>query len=130
MINLSRLFEDQFDDPAISAEELRQFAEDFHGKLKALAESAGEANAAAYGVIVGTVGPAFEGFDEALSTRGTMLAGLGGGTITKDDALRLIRTTVRQREGRVRDKLGATSAGYAEFFPEGLTEVARVELSA
>ena len=42
MLKLSRLFENQFDDPAISAEELRQFAEDFAGKIRTHSETVTE----------------------------------------------------------------------------------------
>jgi hypothetical protein len=35
---------------------------------------------------------------------------------------RAFRTTVRQREGRVRDKFAKGSGTYAEFFPQGLKE--------
>jgi hypothetical protein len=43
-----------------------------------------------------------------------------GGTVSKNDVLQLFRATIRQRRGRVVDKLGETSAAYREIFPAGV----------
>ncbi len=123
MINIQRFFENHLSNPEISGEELRQFTEDHIGKLKAL--SALPANLAA---LLAPTKAAFGAFDAALSARTTLQATQSGGTITKDDALQLFRTTVRQREGRVRDKFAKGSASYAEFFPQGLQEYNKARL--
>lgn len=117
MLNIERFFENHLSNRQISAEELRQFAEDHLGKLKALPNL--PANLTALLIPTET---AFDVFDEKLSARTTLQATQSGGTITKDEALQLFRTTVRQREGRIRDKLVKGSGPYAEFFPRGLQE--------
>jgi len=117
MINIKRFFENHLSNPEISGEELRQFTEDHIGKLDA--KSALPAPLAA---VLTPTKAAFGAFDAALSARTTLQATQSGGTITKDEALELFRTTVRQREGRVRDKFAKGSGTYAEFFPQGLGE--------
>lgn len=117
MINLQRFFENHLSNREISGEELRQFTEDHIGKLKAM--SALPAQLAA---LVAPTEAAFDAFDADLSARTTLLAAQSGGTITKDEAVQLFRTTVRQREGRVRDKFAKNSGPYAEFFPRGMKE--------
>ncbi len=117
MINIQRLFQNHFASVEISAEELRQFTEDHLGKLKAL--PALPVNLIA---LLAPTQTAFDAFDEKISARTTLQATQSGGTITKDEALQLFRTTVRQREGRVKDKFGKGSGPYAEFFPQGLKE--------
>ncbi len=123
MLNIQRFFENHLANRDISSEELRQFTEDHLGKLKAMT-----ALPAAFAALVAPTEAAFEGFDAALAARTTQLATQSGGTITKDDTLQLFRTTVRQREGRVRDKFGKSSSAYAEFFPQGLKEYNRARL--
>lgn len=123
MINISRFFENHLANREISAEELRQFAEDHIGKLKA--QAAQPANLTA---LLAPTETAFDAFDDKLAARTTYLAAQIGGTITKDDVLKLFRTTVRQREGRVRDKFPKGSAAYAEFYPQGLKDYNRARL--
>ncbi len=123
MINIERFFENHLEHRSISAEELRQFAEDHIGKLKAL--PAAPANIATLAAPTET---AFDDFDAKLSARTTLQATQSGGTITKDEALQLIRTTIRQREGRIRDKFAKGSGPYAEFFPQGLMEYSRARI--
>ncbi|MGL4398709.1 MAG: hypothetical protein ACRCXD_02465 [Luteolibacter sp.] len=123
MINLKRFFEIHLANPEISAEELRQFAEDHIGKLKALPNLPANLT-----VLLAPTEAAFDAFDEKLSARTTLQAAQSGGTITKDEALQLFRTTVRQREGRVRDKFAKGSGPYAEFFPAGLQEYNKARL--
>jgi len=123
MINIQRLFENHFSNREISAEELRQFAEDHIGRLKAKPTLPAALNA-----LLAPTESTFGAFDSALSARTTLQATQSGGTITKDEALQLIRTTVRQREGRIRDKFAKGSGPYAEFFPQGLKEYNRARL--
>ena len=123
MINIERFFENHLENRSISAEELRQFAEDHIGKLKAL--PAAPANITA---LTAPTEAAFDAFDAKLSARTTLQATQSGGTITKDEALQLIRTTIRQREGRIRDKFAKGSGPYAEFFPQGLMEYSRARI--
>ena len=123
MIAIERLFENHLAGREISFEELRQFGEDHVGKLKALPALPAELQA----LLVPTEA-AFDAYDGDLSARTTLLAVLGGGTISKNDAMELIRTTVRQREGRVRDKFPKGSAAYAEFYPQGLNEYNKARL--
>lgn len=123
MINIERFFENQLANRKISGEELRQFTEDHIGKLGAM--SALPANLAA---LLAPTEAAFGAFDAALSARTTLQATQSGGTITKDEALQLVRTTVRQREGRVRDTFAKGSGPYAEFFPQGLKEYNQARL--
>ena len=123
MINITRFFENHLEHRSISGEELRQFAEDHLGKLRALPD--------APAVITALTAPtqaAFDAFDEKLSARTTLQASQSGGTITKDEALQQIRTTVRQHEGRIRDKFAKGSAPYAEFYPQGLGEYNRARM--
>jgi hypothetical protein len=119
MFNIDRLFVNHLSNRQISAEELRQFAEDHLGKLKALASP--PAVIAALAALAAPCQAAFAAFDAKLSARTTLLATQAGGTITKDEALQLIRSTVRQREGRIRDHFPKGSSPYTEFFPQGLT---------
>jgi len=123
MIQITRFFENHLANRQISAEELRQFAEDHIGKLKAL--PALPANLTA---LLAPTKTAFDAFDDKLADRTTFLAAQIGGTITKDEVLQLFRSTVRQREGRVRDKFPKGSAAYAEFYPQGLKDTNRARL--
>ena len=123
MINLERYFENHLRHRSISAEEIRQYAEDHVGKLRALPG----APAGIAALLVPTEA-AFDAFDGKLSARTTLQATQSGGTISKDEAVELIRTTVRQREGRVRDKFAKGSGPYAEFFPAGLMEFSRARI--
>jgi hypothetical protein len=123
MINIQRFFENHLSSREISGEELRQSTEDHIGKLGAM--SALPANLA---VLRAPTEAAFGAFDAAISARTTLQATQSGGTITKDDALEFFRTTVRQREGRVRDKFAKGSGPYAEFFPQGLREYNKARL--
>lgn len=123
MINIERFFENHLENRSISGEELRQFAEDHIGKLRALP--------AAPAIITALTAPtqaAFDDFDMKLSARTILQATQSGGTISKNEALQLIRTTIRQREGRIRDKFPKGSGPYAEFFPLGLGDFNRARL--
>ena len=113
MMKLSRLFENLFDEPQISAEELRSFAEDHLGKLRAQ----GSSFAAMLTATEGAYGP----FDESLSVRAEQIGALGGNTVSKNQVLQLFRTKIRQRRGRVLDAFGESSAEYREIFPQGLS---------
>jgi hypothetical protein len=117
MLNIERFFENHLEHRSISSEELRQFAEDHISKLKTR-----EGTPSVIVALIASTETAFDGFDGKLSARATLQAAQSGGTITKDEALQLIRTTVRQREGRIRDKFAKGSGPYAEFFPQGLGE--------
>ena len=123
MINLQRYFENHLKHRSISAEEIRQYAEDHLGKLKALTAAPPQ-----IATLIAPTEAAFAAFDGKLSARATLQATQSGGTITKDEALQLIRTTVRQREGRVRDNFAKDSGPYAEFFPAGLVEYNRARI--
>ena len=123
MIDIQRFFENHLANRQISGEELRQFTEDHLGKLKAMSVLP-----APLAALAAPAEAAFGAFDAALSARTTLLAAQSGGTITKDEALQLFRTTVRQREGRVRDKFAKNSGQYAEFFPRGLQEYNKARL--
>lgn len=123
MINIARFFENHLANREISAEELRQFAEDHIGKLKALPSPPPNLTA-----LLAPTETAFDAFDDKLSDRTTYLAAQIGGTITKDEVLQVFRSTVRQREGRVRDKFPKGSAAYAEFYPQGLKDYNRARI--
>lgn len=123
MISIQRFFENHLSSREISAEELRQFAEDHIGRLKAQT-----ALPAALAALLAPTTAAFADFDAGLSARTTLQATQVGGTISKDEALQLFRTTVRQREGRIRDKFAKESPAYAEFFPQGLKEYNKARL--
>jgi len=123
MLDISRFFKNPLANPRISAEELRQFAEDHLGKLKALPVLPANLN-----VLLAATKTAFVEFDEKLADRTTYFAAQMSGTITKDEVLQLFRTTVRKREGRVRDVFTRESAPYAEFFPNGLRDTNRARL--
>jgi len=123
MINIERFFENHLENRSISAEELRQFAEDHLGKLNALPALPTDLAA-----LLAPTQAAFDAFDGKLSARTTLQATQSGGTITKDEALQLIRSTIRQREGRIRDKFAKGSGPYAEFFPQGLMEYSRARI--
>ncbi|MBA2435962.1 MAG: hypothetical protein H0V54_12940 [Chthoniobacterales bacterium] len=118
MIRIARYFENPFDDRQIAAEEFRIFVEDHLGKLNSHNASGPQAGTLT-AMVTATQG-AFDPFDAALSARAEELGTQVGGTLTKDDALRLFKTTIRQREGLVRSTFGETSAQYLEIFPGGL----------
>lgn len=113
MIRIERYFEIVFADRQISSEELRNFAEDHIGKLRAAGASLAAMGAATEGVF----GP----FDQALSERAELIGSLAGTTVTKNEVMQLFRTRIRQRRGRVVDAFGEGSAEYREIFPGGLT---------
>jgi hypothetical protein len=120
VIQVQRYFENAFDDAKISSEELRNFAEDHIGKLKA----AGASHAA----MVTATEAAFGPFDAALSERAGQIGSLGGNTVTKNEVVQLFRTKIRQRRGRVVDAFGEESAEYREIFPQGLTYYTRATM--
>ncbi|MBS0659502.1 MAG: hypothetical protein JSR82_14770 [Verrucomicrobia bacterium] len=124
MIEISRYFAIPFSSSEISAEELRNFTEDHLARLGALgADSPRKAVAER---LRNAGQSAFAAFDDALTERAKALAAQEGGTLGKDDVVRLFKTTIRQREGRIRDVFGKDSAAYKEFFPRGLTEYTQV----
>jgi hypothetical protein len=112
MFKLRRYFENAFDKPEISSEELRSFSEDHIGKLKT--EGGHAAMLSATEVVFGP-------FDAALSDRAAQIGSLGGNTVTKNEVVQLFRTKIRQRRGRVVDAFGEGSAEYREIFPDGLS---------
>ena len=118
MMKISRYFENPFDASEISAEELRIFAEDHLGKLRS--HEASGAQAGTMTARVSATAAAFDPFDSALSARAEQIGTQKTGTATKDEVLQLFRTTIGQREGRVRDKAGKESMIYKEVFPDGL----------
>jgi flagellin-like hook-associated protein FlgL len=126
MIKLSRYFDNPFDDPEISGEEFRIFSEDHLGKLRA--HDAAGPQAGTLTDMVTATQAAFTAFDAALSTQAEQIGTQKTGTATKDEVLRLFRTTIRQREGRVRDKLGEATAAYREIFPGGLSYYTRTTM--
>ena len=119
MFKIKRYFENPFDDRKISSEEIRIFAEDHIGKLT---------GHGGYATMLTATEPLFTAFDDALSARATELGTQGGGTMTKDQALQLFRTKIRQRRGRMVDVLGETSAEFHEIFPQGLMYYTRVTM--
>jgi hypothetical protein len=123
MINIKRFFKNHLANREISAEELRQFAEDHLGKLKALPALPAEIAA-----LLAPTDTAFDAFDAKLASRTTYQAAQMGGTVTKDEVLQLFRSTVRQREGRVRDKFPKGSAAYTEFYPQGLKDYTQARI--
>jgi signal transduction histidine kinase len=120
MIVISRFFKNHLSNRQISAEELRQFTEDHLGKLAALASPP-----AAIADLVAPTRAAFDDFDAKLSARTVLQTAQVGGTVSKGEALKLIRSTLRRREARIRDKFIKGSAAYTEFFPQGLVEIAQ-----
>ncbi len=123
MINIEKFFENHLANRKISGEELRQFTEDHLGKLEAI-----PALPAHLAALLAPTKAAFGAFDVALAARTTLQATQSGGTITKDEAIQLVHTTLRQREGRVRDTFAKGSAPYAEFFPQGIQEYTKARL--
>jgi hypothetical protein len=118
MIRIRRYFEIPFSEPGISGEELRIFTEDHLGKLNSNNNS-GPLAGTLTAMVDGTQA-AFAPFDNALSSRAEQIGTQMGGTLSKDDAVRLFKTAIRQRRGRVVDKVGENSAIYLEIFPGGL----------
>lgn len=127
MIRIVRYFENPFDDPEISGEELRSFAEDHRGKLEA--QNSEGPLAGTFTVMIAATEAVFTPFDDALAARAQQIGALGGNTATKDQVLQLFRTTMRQRQGRVTDKFGEGSAQYKEIFPQGLSYYTRATMA-
>ena len=119
MLKIGRYFENAFDDPQISAEELRSFTEDHLGKLK---------GNSTYAALFAATKAAFDAFDQALSKRAEQIGTLGGNTVSKNDVLQLFRTKSRQRAGRVTDAYTKGSAEYREILPQGLTYYTRATM--
>ena len=126
MIRISRYFENPFDDRQIAAEELRIFAEDHLGKVNSHNDSGPLAGTLT--AMVTATEAAFDPFDEALSGRAQEIGTQMGGTMTKDDALRLFKTKIRQREGTVRGVLAENTPQYREIFPGGLMYYTRATM--
>ena len=126
MIKISRYFENPFDDREISGEELRIFSEDHLGKVNSH-QASGELAGTLTAMVTATTAT-FNAFDQALSTRAAQIGTQMGGTMSKDDVLQLFRTTIRQRRGRVVDKVGEDSAIYLEIFPGGLSYYTRATM--
>ncbi len=123
---MSRYFENPFDDPEISAEEFRIFAEDHLGKLRG--HNASGSMAGTLTAMLNATTSAFDPFDAALSTRAEQIGSQKTGTATKDEVLQLFRTTMRKREGRVRDKVEKGGSAYGEIFPGGISYYTRATM--
>lgn len=127
MISIRRYFENPFDDPQISGDELHSFAEDHLGKIRS--QNASGPLAGTLGSMIAATEAVWGPFDSALSKRAQQIGTQLGGTMSKDDALRLFRAAIRQRRGRVIDKLGEDSPAYREIFPGGLQYYTRMTMA-
>lgn len=109
MFRISRFFDNLFDGPSISSEELRSFTEDHLGKL------------ATHPAMKAATQVVFDAFDDALSARLGEVGSLVGDTATKDQVLQAFRTKIRQRRGRIMDAFAEGTPEYLEIFPQGLS---------
>ena len=117
MMDLKRFFRNPFDDPQISDDELRAFAEDHLGRLSA-ANTGGE-------------------FDSRLTNTTAAFTAFFGQVTSNELKVALQKAATQQMntrwtafvaymtrggEARVADRAGNPSALYTEFFPRGLSE--------
>lgn len=82
-----------------------------------------------YDAIIAETKLLFAAFKETRSLRDSEFAEQQGSTITTGNARAACLKLVRNREGYIRYKFGGTNtAGYIEFFPEGLKELSSIRL--
>ena len=117
MMDLKRFFRNPFDDPQISDDELRAFAEDHLGRLSA-ANTGGEFNAR----ITDTTA-AFTAFFGQVTNNEVKVAVQKAATQEMNARWTAFVAYMTNRgEARVADRAGNPSALYTEFFPRGLSE--------
>lgn len=121
MIKITRLFEDFFDDPAISIGELLRGAKDHIDRLKAL-NLPGQPLAGQFTAMIATTEPKYDAYEEMVSGKVGAKATRVGATFTKDEAMKNFKKAVSDNEGLIRAKFSKASAAYLEFFPEGVSQ--------
>ena len=122
MINLQTYFVNNFDDPQISNDELKAFAEDHIRRLAA--NSAG----GALDEMLTVTTAAHTDFFGDISDTDTAAAVREGLTIRVNATKDAFFARVSRREGRIRDVWGKDAAEYQEFFPQGLTQYSNADL--
>lgn len=116
-MELTRYFENPFDNPRLKEGDFRQGAQ-FHIVSLQVRNQGG-----IYDAIIAQTVPLFEALDNTIATRGIEYAQQRGSTLMVNKARRALIKLVSVREGLISSTFGGSdSAQYKEFFPYGLRE--------
>src|SRR2546421_12344863 len=111
MIRLTRYFENQFDDPEISDDELRAFAGDSLARLIA------QNSPPIYDALIAATGEALTAFHGKVADESTAAAIRKSRTSATNVLMDEIKGKWSRREGKIKDAFGDGSAEYVAFYP-------------
>jgi hypothetical protein len=115
MLRIIRFFENQFDDPQFSDDEMRAFGTDHLAKTAAYGDPD-------FDEILSATDTALTNFNAKVSDESTALAIRKARTTATNTLLAKLHTLWNQREGKIRDAYGKGTEKYIEFYPAGIAE--------
>jgi hypothetical protein len=117
MINPEKIFENYFDDKNITTPRFYDFSQDSLSKLTA-ANGAGD-----YTTLINLITPLIAAVGTELGDVSLAEAVLKGKTLTNDQVMAAFVLTMRNKRGVIADLFGGEeTAGYLEFYPQGINE--------
>ena len=123
MLDLKRLFEIWFQDPAFSVVEKLSFAGDHQGRLIANNNVDDPVTGgSAFDTLVAEFATVYQTAGGVTSSENIALAVRKARTFAKAQHLELLKDTVSKREGGIEESFGKESVQYLTFFPQGLTQ--------
>lgn len=122
-MDLRRFFENRFNSQSISDDRLRLFTEDHLQRL----EAANTDNR--FATMINATRTAYEDYFGAITAEDGHLARQQSMTRAKNKVVREFKQTIRQKEGIIRGTWGLDSPEYRAFFPRGLSEYHRANMS-
>ncbi len=123
MLDLRRLFENQFDSRTISDDRLRKFTADHIQRLIANNKDG------KYGALIQVTQTLYNDYFGAIKSEDVRVSEKQAKTLSKDEAKLNFINAIRQKEGIIRGHWGKDSPQYREFFPRGLVEYSRCTLT-
>lgn len=123
MIDLRKIFTNQFDSGKISDDKIQQFTK-IHIQRLAAEDETGR-----YSALLAETKDAYDAYFGSMSTEDFRFAVQQTLTQRVNRIFEEFKKAVSQKEGIVRGMLGKDSPEYQKFFPEGLTEYSNVNLS-
>lgn len=116
MQNLSKLFDDFFDDKEITNNRLITFGNDHLSRLSA------NNPASVYAAIITATTTALTNLSSVIVVHDSSEGTREGSTVTKKGAHKALTEYISMKEGLIKSVFGKTSSQYQEFFPRGLAE--------